>query len=71
MARTGSGKTAAYLLPLLDHLKTHSAKVVWVWVRYDFRWYVGGCNNIVNRKPINFPLLLLVFKVIAYGFQFM
>lgn len=28
MARTGSGKTAAYLLPLLDHLKTHSAKVV-------------------------------------------
>ena len=28
MARTGSGKTAAYLLPLLEHLKTHSAKVV-------------------------------------------
>ena len=27
MARTGSGKTAAFLLPLLDKLKTHSAKV--------------------------------------------
>ncbi|CAI8043577.1 ATP-dependent RNA helicase DDX54 [Geodia barretti] len=27
MARTGSGKTAAYLLPMFDRLKTHSAKI--------------------------------------------
>ena len=27
MARTGSGKTAAFLVPLFERLKTHSAKV--------------------------------------------
>jgi superfamily II DNA/RNA helicase len=27
MARTGSGKTAAFVIPLLERLKTHSAKV--------------------------------------------
>ena len=27
MARTGSGKTAAFLVPLFEKLKTHSAKV--------------------------------------------
>ena len=27
MARTGSGKTAAFLVPLFERLKAHSAKV--------------------------------------------
>ena len=27
MARTGSGKTAAFLIPMFEKLKTHSAKV--------------------------------------------
>ena len=27
MARTGSGKTAAFTIPMLERLKTHSAKV--------------------------------------------
>lgn len=27
MARTGSGKTAAFLIPMLERLKSHSAKV--------------------------------------------
>jgi ATP-dependent RNA helicase DDX54/DBP10 len=27
MARTGSGKTAAFLIPLLEKLKSHSSKV--------------------------------------------
>ena len=27
MARTGSGKTAAFLVPMFEKLKTHSAKV--------------------------------------------
>jgi ATP-dependent RNA helicase DDX54/DBP10 len=26
MARTGSGKTAAFLIPMFEHLKTHCAK---------------------------------------------
>jgi len=30
MARTGSGKTAAFLVPLLEKLKSHSAKVSFV-----------------------------------------
>lgn len=56
MARTGSGKTAAYLLPLLEHLKTHSAKVMSVGTRY-----VGGVSKLhnakkftLNRIPINY-----------------
>jgi ATP-dependent RNA helicase DDX54/DBP10 len=28
MARTGAGKTAAFVLPMLEKLKLHSAKVV-------------------------------------------
>lgn len=28
MARTGSGKTAAFLVPMFEHLKAHSAKVL-------------------------------------------
>lgn len=28
MARTGSGKTGAFVIPLIHHLKTHSAKVL-------------------------------------------
>jgi ATP-dependent RNA helicase DDX54/DBP10 len=27
MARTGSGKTAAFLIPMIEKLKSHSAKV--------------------------------------------
>jgi ATP-dependent RNA helicase DDX54/DBP10 len=27
MARTGSGKTAAFLIPMLEKLKSHSVKV--------------------------------------------
>jgi ATP-dependent RNA helicase DDX54/DBP10 len=27
MARTGSGKTAAFVLPMLEKLKNHSSKV--------------------------------------------
>lgn len=28
MARTGSGKTAAFVIPMLEKLKCHSAKVI-------------------------------------------
>lgn len=50
MARTGSGKTAAFLVPLLERLKVHSAMVrtaatqgreVHVSERRERRWLLG------------------------------
>ena len=41
MARTGSGKTAAFLIPMLERLKAHSAKVQGEgegWSRAGGRW---------------------------------
>lgn len=31
MARTGSGKTAAFLVPMFERLKAHSVKVRWTY----------------------------------------
>lgn len=37
MARTGSGKTASFVLPMIEKLKIHSAKVYLAKIEADFR----------------------------------
>lgn len=41
MARTGSGKTASFVLPMIEKLKIHSAKVCLVDAEADVRSVQG------------------------------
>ena len=61
MARTGSGKTAAFLLPMFERLKTHSTKVSDVLssplarlIKYGIL-IVSYCCNL-DRCPCGDPL---------------
>jgi superfamily II DNA/RNA helicase len=44
MARTGSGKTAAFLIPMLEKLKAHSAKVGFMLITIEVCMYMEQYN---------------------------
>ena len=55
MARTGSGKTAAFLVPMFEKLKTHSAKVKALQTVVSFPYSHAGSYNTTDNSLI--PIL--------------